>query len=114
MVTLYYDIHIFFILEITATEKDSYVKGYSVPELIGSFTGGVLFGFILAVIIFKRKEIVSIMTGKWNATEKSQCPDQQYDELGMGNVSAYQDLSGPSTQNTYDQINIAYINTTVR
>ncbi|CAC5396107.1 unnamed protein product [Mytilus coruscus] len=50
---------------------------------------------------------------KGNSVDKDS-PDQQYDELGMENVSAYQDLSGPSTQNTYDQINTAYINTTLR
>lgn len=41
-------------------------------------------------------------------------PDQQYDELGMENVSAYQNLPGPSTENTYDEINTAYIKTTLR
>lgn len=53
----------FFIFEITAVKIDSNDKGFSILELIGTFTGGVLLGFILTVIIFKRKEIVSIRTG---------------------------------------------------
>ncbi|VDI14938.1 Hypothetical predicted protein [Mytilus galloprovincialis] len=84
-----------------------------VPTRIGIFSGGFLLGILITTVVcclivktrqLRKKQI------KDNTAMKTQRHDvQQYDDVGMENVSTYQDLRKDGA-NDYDQINIAYAN----
>ncbi|VDI27171.1 Hypothetical predicted protein [Mytilus galloprovincialis] len=97
--------------EVSAIKEDI---GSPVIMQVGLFTGGCLFGAVIAtlvccIIIKKRQERNKQV--KENTTTETQRDDQQhYDDVKMENISTYQEITIDSTSKEYDQINAAYIN----
>ncbi|XP_052071240.1 multiple epidermal growth factor-like domains protein 10 isoform X1 [Mytilus californianus] len=85
-----------------------------VATWIGIFSGGVLFGIFMTVVVcvvIRKKRQLQKKQSKDKASTKTQSHDQQhYDDVRMENVSTYQELRKDTESNEYDQINTAYIN----
>ncbi|XP_076072681.1 uncharacterized protein LOC143044513 isoform X1 [Mytilus galloprovincialis] len=81
---------------------------------IGFFTGGVLFGALIAstvCILVIKKRTRRKKHGNIDVTKTSQSHEQQHgDDVRMENVSTYQDLTNDIMPNDYDQINTTYVN----
>ncbi|VDI18885.1 Hypothetical predicted protein [Mytilus galloprovincialis] len=88
-----------------------------VTTWIGIFIGGVLLGILITVVVcFVIRKKLPKKQSKDNVPKKTQSHDQQhYDDVGIENVTSYQDLRKDNLRkdtgaNEYDQINATYVN----
>ncbi|CAC5417490.1 unnamed protein product [Mytilus coruscus] len=85
-----------------------------VTTRIGMFSGGVLLGILITVVVclvIRKKRQLRKKQTNGNTIKKKQSHDQQhYDDVRMENVSTYQDLRRDIGSSEYDQINTSYVN----
>ncbi|XP_063443560.1 uncharacterized protein LOC134724463 isoform X1 [Mytilus trossulus] len=85
-----------------------------VTTRIGIVIGGILLGILITVFVcfvIKKNRQLPKEQSKYNVSKKTQSHDQHhYDDVGMENVSSYQDLRKDTGANEYDQINETYVN----
>ncbi|XP_076078761.1 uncharacterized protein LOC143048856 [Mytilus galloprovincialis] len=82
--------------------------GYSIGTVVGAAVGSVLCSVFVLVFIFwflrrHRKNKTSKPSNSKDKREESKFGDQ-YEDLGMDNVSSYQDLGAKDSPNVYEQI----------
>ncbi|XP_052067755.1 uncharacterized protein LOC127707244 [Mytilus californianus] len=82
--------------------------GYSIGTVVGAAVGGVFCSVLVLVLVFwlflrHRKNKTSKPSRSRHEREESIIGDQ-YEDLGMDNVSSYQELGAKDSPNVYDQI----------
>ncbi|CAC5380285.1 unnamed protein product [Mytilus coruscus] len=83
-------------------------EGYSIETVIGAVIGCVSFSVVIMVIVVcfisKRKKNKKSKQSKLRHTQDVSQIGDQYEELGMNNISHYQELGSKENQTVYDQI----------
>ncbi|VDI18095.1 Hypothetical predicted protein [Mytilus galloprovincialis] len=83
-------------------------NAYSIGTVVGTAIGCVLFTIlVMGIVVYlslKRRQITTIKKSGPRQVHNEAEHGDQYEDLGMDNISSYQELGAKATQNVYDQI----------
>ncbi|XP_071135948.1 tenascin-like [Mytilus edulis] len=83
-------------------------KLYTIEAVVGAAVGCVLFTVLVMTLIFylimRRMRIKTLNSSKPRHPHEEQQFGDQYEDLGMDNISSYQELGAKDIPNVYDQI----------